>query len=498
MLDTLAQSWAISNSGENIWSNKDVTFLDPCTKSGVFLREIVKRLNGGLTQEIPDLTERINHILTKQVFGIGITELTSLLARRSVYCSKYANGIHSIARTFTNDDGNIWFERTEHKWVGEKCRFCPASKAEYGRGDSLETHAYKFIHTNEIQTDISELFGEKMQFDVIIGNPPYQLSDGGFGTSALPIYNMFVEQAKKLEPRFLAMVIPARWFSGGKGLDDFRESMLNDDRLRVIHDFPDSNDVFPGTQIKGGVLYFLWERDNRGEVSVTTHDKGTTLPTTIRPLLEPGCDVFVRYNEGVSILRKVLTTEAKDPKKKLNLPNEKQFSSLVSTRKPFGLATTFRGKKNSGTKDLKVHQNGGIAYISRAEITVGAELIDNWKVFIPYAGSGSDAFPHPIIGKPFTGAPGSICSETYICIGPLKSEKEANGVCSYLSSRLVRFLILLHKPTQHATRSVYTFVPKQDFSGTWTDESLYKKYGITKEEITFIETMIRPMEFDNE
>jgi site-specific DNA-methyltransferase (adenine-specific) len=497
MLDTLAQSWASSNGGENIWSNKKVTFLDPSTKSGVFLREIVKRMNEGLAREIPDLTERINHILTKQVFGIGITELTSLLARRSVYCSKYANGIHSIARTFTNDDGNVWFERTEHTWVNGKCKFCSASKAEYGRSESLETHAYKFIHADEIRTSISEIYGEDMHFDVIIGNPPYQLSDGGFGTSAVPIYNKFVEQAKKLEPRFLSMVVPARWFAGGRGLDDFRASMLNDDRLRVIHDFPDSNDVFPGTQIKGGVLYFLWERDNRGGVSVTTHDKGSILPTVVRPLLEPGCDVFIRYNEGVSILRKVLKAETKDPKKP-TLPDDRQLSGLVSSLRPFGFRTYFKGKAHSGKNDVMVYQNGGVGYTPRKDVLTGTELIDHWKVFIPRAGSGSDAFPHPILGKPFVGAPGSICSETYLCIGPLKSEREAKSMCSYLSTRLVRFLILLHKPTQDATRSVYTFVPKQDFSGSWTDETLYKKYGITKDEIAFIESMIRPMELDNE
>ena len=175
MLDTLAQSWASSNSGESIWSNKEVTFLDPCTKSGVFLREIVKRLNDGLTIEIPDLTERINHILTKQVFGIGITELTSLLARRSVYCSKYANGIHSIARTFTNDNGNIWFERIGHTWEGSKCRYCSAPKVVLDRSADVENYAYPFIHTSDIKTWITEKFGGKMQFDVVIGNPPYQM-----------------------------------------------------------------------------------------------------------------------------------------------------------------------------------------------------------------------------------------------------------------------------------------------------------------------------------
>jgi len=500
MLDALELSWASSNQGENVWGNREVTFLDPCTKSGVFLREIVRRLNDGLTQEIPDLTERINHILTKQVFGIGITELTSLLARRSVYCSKYANGIHSIARTFTNDDGNIWFGRTEHTWVKGKCKFCSASEAEYGRGDLLETHAYKFIHTAELQASLSKLFGENMRFDVIIGNPPYQLSDGGFGTSAVPIYNKFVEQAKKLEPRYLTMVVPARWFAGGRGLDDFRGSMLRDARIRKIYDFPDSNDVFPGTQIKGGICYFLWDRDNEGDVQVVNHDKGQVMSNSLRKLLEPGADVFIRYNEGVSILKKVMKEEVGEVKGEVSvaLPKKKQFSELVSTLRPFGFRTYFKGKERAGKNDVMVYQNGGVGYTPRKDVLLGTELIDHWKVFIPRAGSGSDAFPHPILGKPFVGAPGSISSETYLCIGPLTSERKANVVCDYLRTRLVRFLILLHKPSQDATRAVYTFVPMQDFSEEWTDEKLYKKYGITTDEIAFIESMIRPMELDNE
>jgi Eco57I restriction-modification methylase len=237
MLDTLAEVWAADNGGANIWADKLVKFLDPCTKSGVFLREITIRLTNGLAEVMPSLEERVNHILTKQVFGLGITRLTSLLARRSVYCSKHAKGKHSIAKSFASDDGNIWFKRMEHTWRDGRCSYCGASKMALDRGEGLETHAYAFIHTDAITTRVAELFGGDMQFDVIIGNPPYQLNTDGFGTQARPIYQQFVQQAKALDPRFLCMVIPARWFSGGIGLDEFRKSMLTDDRLRSIDDY---------------------------------------------------------------------------------------------------------------------------------------------------------------------------------------------------------------------------------------------------------------------
>jgi hypothetical protein len=257
MLDTLAEAWAADHDGANIWADKKVKCLDPFTKSGVFLREIISRFNTGLADEIPDLQERVDHILTKQVFGIGITQLTSLLARRSVYCSKHADGKYSIGRSFTSEAGNIWFERTEHSWHNSRCIFCGASKEALDRGEGLETHAYAFIHADNIKTRIAGLFGDEMLFDVIIGNPPYQLDDGGYGNSAAPIYHLFVEQAKKLEPRFLSLVIPARWFSGGKGLNEFRAAMLADDRLRSINDYLSASDVFPGVGLKGGVCYFL-------------------------------------------------------------------------------------------------------------------------------------------------------------------------------------------------------------------------------------------------
>jgi hypothetical protein len=306
MLDTLAEAWAADNSGANLWADKSVTFFDPCTKSGVFLREITSRLTKGLEKDIPDLEKRVNHILTRQVFGIGITHLTSLLARRSVYCSKHANGKHSIAKGFNSDNGNIWFERLEHIWVDGKCTYCGASQKTLDRGEGLESHAYAFIHTDNIKTRVAELFGGDMQFDVIIGNPPYQLDDGGYGKSAAPIYHLFVEQAKKLEPRYLSLVIPARWFAGGKGLDEFRESMLTDDRLCSIDDYLSASDVFPGVGLKGGVCYFLWDRDNPGPCRVTTHFKDWPVSTTTRPLLEEGADVFIRFNEGLAILKKVV------------------------------------------------------------------------------------------------------------------------------------------------------------------------------------------------
>lgn len=496
MLDTLAEAWAASYNGANIWADKKVRFLDPCTKSGVFLREITSRLTQGLARKIPNLEERVNHILTKQVFGIGITNLTSLLARRSVYCSKHANGPHSVAKGFDNDAGNIWFERTEHAWANGKCAFCGASQSALDRGEELETHAYAFIHTDNIKARIAELFGGDMQFDVIIGNPPYQLDDGGFGKSAAPIYQLFVEQAKKLEPRYLSLVIPSRWFAGGKGLDEFREAMLADNRLRSIDDYLSAADVFPGVGLKGGVCYFLWERDNPGLCRVTTRFKDWSVSTATRRLLEPGADVFIRFNEGLSILKKVVSVETRQSET-LVVPENKRFDRLVSSLRPFGFRTFFRGRKQAKKGDVTIYQNGGTGYVAREEVETGTELIDQWKIYVGRAAPGTgnrDTYPHRILSTPFIGEPGSICSETYLCIGPFGSKSEAESVLSYLTCRLTRLLILLHKPSQDTTRKVYTFVPTQDWTKQWTDADLYAKYGLTESEIVFTEQIVRPMD----
>jgi len=498
MLDTLAESWAANNGGANVWADSSVRFLDPFTKSGVFLREIASRLTNGLAAEIPDIQKRVDHILTNQVFGIGTTYLTSLLARRSVYCSKLANGPHSIAKGFSTEAGNIWFERTKHSWVNGKCSFCGGSEQSLDRGERMETHAYAFIHTNDIQARLAGLFGGLMQFDVIIGNPPYQLNTDGFGTQARPIYQHFVQQAKALAPRFLCMVIPARWFAGGMGLDEFRESMLTDNRVRSIEDYLTASDVFPGVGLKGGVCYFLWDRDSPGACRVTTHYKDVPPSTATRPLLEKGADVFIRFNAGLSILKKVAAIETGSDES-LELPVAKKFMHLVSSIGAFGLDSTFRGKQKKSGDDLKVYRNGGVGFVARAEIAKEQSVFDKWKVFIGRAAPGTgnkDTYPHKILSTPFIGEPGSISSWTYMHIGPFDTEAQAESVLSYLSCKFTRFLILLHKPSADTTRKVYTFVPKQKWTKRWTDEALYKKYGITEEEIAFIETLVRPMNLD--
>ena len=327
MLDTLATAWAERHDGADIWADPTVTFLDPCTKSGVFLREITSRLTVGLAAHIPDLQQRVTHILTKQVFGIAITHLTSLLARRSLYCSKYADGPHSIAKGFATTTGNVWFERMTHTWVGDKCRYCGAGKSVFDRAATLESHAYAFIHTDNITARVAELFGGTMQFDVIIGNPPYQLNDGGAGVSATPIYNKFVEKAKQLDPRFLVMIIPSRWFGGGKGLSEFRTNMLQDDRIRNLIDYENAKEVFPGIDIAGGVCFFLWDRDYHGLCEVT-NILGETKIVQYRSLNE--FPAFVRHSVAVPIIKKVVAQ------------NEHRMNTQVSSRKPFGLPTNTR------------------------------------------------------------------------------------------------------------------------------------------------------------
>ena len=502
MLDTLAEAWAAANDGANLWADKSVRFLDPCTKSGVFLREITTRLVNGLADEIPDLEARVDHILTEQVFGIGITQLTSLLARRSLYCSKHASGKHSIARSFASDDGNIWFQRTEHTWADGNCIYCRASQATYDRGGMMESHAYEFIHSDDIKTRLAELFGGNMQFDVIIGNPPYQLDDGGFGASAIPIYNKFVEQAKALDPRFLTMVIPSRWLFGGRGLDDFRKAMLTDNRIRRLVDYPDSRQVFPGVDVAGGICYFLWDRDNPGDCRVTEFEHGLTSSEAVRPLLEEGAEVFIRSNRALAILRKVMVVETGS--EALSLPEKKRFDAQVSSQKPFGLRTFFRGSdKRSSAQDVMVVQSGGRAWTSRSEVTAGEDLIDKWKVFTSkssseHAGQVDKNGQRRVLSLSGVIPPGSVVTETYILLGAYDSEREARNCFSYVVTRFFRFLVAARSSAQDLARSAYSFVPMQDFSKAWTDEELYAKYGLTDEEITHIENLIRPMEADDE
>ena len=464
-----------------LFTSPDTKFLEPGCKSGVFLREIAKRLIKGLKEQIPDLQQRIEHIFTKQLYGIAITELTGLLARRSVYCSKSANGEYSICK-FTTPDGNIEYSRTKHIWENGKCILCGASQSQYDRGDILETHAYSFIHCNEEQNTAQWKRLKDMKFDVIIGNPPYQLSDGGNGASAKPLYHLFVQQAKRLNPRYITMIIPARWFSGGKGLDDFRNEMMHDLRIRYIYDFFDAEDCFPGIDLSGGVCYFLWDRDNKGDCTVVS-SRNNEINSLTRPLLEEGVDRFIRFNEAVNIVKKIHTLK------------ENSFGEEVSSRKPFGISTTIRpNNKQTFHDNIKIYAYPNNGYIPLEQVSQHKEWINLYKVFVAKAYGERGDFPYFVIGKPFLGEKGTCCSETYLTIFPTPFRTQAENCISYLKTKFVRFLILLMKNTQNAARGVYEFVPIQDFTQEWTDEKLYKKYGLTKEEIEFIESMIKPME----
>ena len=479
MLDTLAGEWSADHCGANLWADSTVRFLDPCTKSGVFLRAITSRLTSGLKEEIPNLSARVDHILTSQVFGIGITQLTSMLARRSVYCSKHANGNHSIAKSFVSEDGNVWFERTEHTWDGERCKYCGASKKILDRGEGLETHAYAFIHNDDIHSWLAQPFGGDMQFDVIIGNPPYQLDDGGYGTSAAPIYQLFVEKALELEPRYAVFVTPSRWMAGGKGLDKYRARMLSDRRIRRIVDFPKLYEGFPGVKIRGGISYFLWDREHDGPCEVQTiWDGNPTGPAVARHL--DAYDILVRRNEAVPILEKV------------RAKGEPTLDGRVSSRKPFGLATNFKSKpSNTGIrKPVMLFENQRTGWIEREGITVNPQWIDEWKVLMTAVQGTSAAIETKFLSKPIIAEPGTACTETYLVAGHFGREKEALNFAMYLRSRFVRFLVSLRKATQHATRDVYAFVPDLPLHQVWTDPKLYWRYGLTKEEIAFLESVV--------
>lgn len=471
MLDLLPQE---------LFRDPNTKFLDPACKSGVFLREIAKRLLVGLEDQIPDLQQRVDHIFHQQLYGIAITELTSLLSRRSVYCSKYPNSKYSVSR-FADVQGNIRYKNTQHVWKDGKCVFCGASKKEYGdavrRG--LETHAYELIHT----TKPEDIF--KMKFDVIIGNPPYQLSDGGNGVSAAPIFHLFVEQAKKLKPHYLSMIIPARWYAGGKGLDKFRDAMLTDSHIRELVDYESSKDCFDGVNIAGGICYFLWDRDHSGECKITNMVGGAA-NIMERSLSE--FSILIRSNMATSIVHKVLakTTDV--------------WSNHALPRNPFGFATNYRGREEKRPGDIEIITSKGIQYVSRQEVKKNTDAIDSYKVLIgrlvPSNGE-LDVNPrdgYKVITDTRIIGPGQINTETYLDIGVFHTEIEALNFDKYLKSKFVRFLLRQAISSLNVTRECFRFVPNEDFTQEWTDEKLFQKYDLTVEECDVIEHCIRAMD----
>ena len=475
---------------QELFQSKETTFLDPVTKSGVFLREIAKRLNDGLKDQIPDQQERIDHIFSKQLYGIAITELTSLLARRSTYCTKKANGKYSVCNGFETEEGNIKYDRLQHTWQNGKCTYCGASEEVYSRTDDLETYAYQFIHTDKPQNIFN------MKFDVIIGNPPYQLNDGGgTGDSAKPIYQLFIQQAKKLNPNYISMIIPSRWMKGGKGLNSFRDEMMNDKNIKTIFDFENAKECFPGINLDGGACYFVWDKAYNGETEFYYKPKEGEVNYSKRFLKSDFSTTVIRDSRQLSILEKVAKLKSDS------------FSKIVSSRKPYGIATDlFNSPKKYGynsipTKpfenSLKIYgvkgNKGGakriVGYIDKKHAYNLSDL-NKYKLYQSYAYTTTSTVPPTII----IGGPNEICTETFLRIGPFNSIKEANNCLSYTKTKFYRALLFFNRIQKNLSQSTFELIPLVDFSISYTDEDLYKLYELSDDEINFIDTTIQPME----
>ena len=459
---------------EEIWSNPNIKVLDPACKSGVFLREAAKRFIEGEKAIIPDLQERIDHIMHNQLYGISITEITSLMSRRSLYCSKYPNGQFSVSQ-FDNIEGLIRFKRINHTWSGNTCKYCGASKDQYDRSKDLETHAYEFIHlksTKEI---------EKMHFDVIISNPPYQLQTQENSRQAKPIYHLFIEQAKKLNPRYITMIVPSRWFSGGMGLEKFRSTMLNDNRISTLVDYPNSHDVFSGVDVPGGICYFLWDKSYQGDCKVTNYIDGIPY-SSVRPLNE--YPTFVRYGKALPIIKKVFSIEK---------PN-KTLENTVSSAKPFGLPTNYK-PLDEGIPCLFI-QKYGMRYADPNDVVDSQGLMNKWKLLVPRSPiAGQTDFTKPVgfyyDGNTAIVPPGTVCTESYLVAGAFDTEEETSNFKSYLFTKTVRFLLLQAVVSQDVLRNIFCFVPAlKHYDQVYTDELLRQRWNISDEEWEYIDSRI--------
>jgi site-specific DNA-methyltransferase (adenine-specific) len=478
MLDTLPKE---------VWTNHTYRWLDPATKSGVFLRQVAQRLMVGLASWEPDPYKRREHILKNMLFGAAATSLAGELARRSLYQTTDATGksikdssIKSLVVPMDDSNGNIQFVETEHTITKGKCEICRAPESLIR--DRRENFAYSFIHQTYPTKEMQD-----MKFDVIVGNPPYQIgmedANGNRTANVTPLYNLFVEQALALNPRYLVMITPSRWFTGGKALTDFRDRMLADRRLRKIVDFPNGKEIFPTVNVEGGISYFLWDRDYSGDCEFTQTIDGIRVSTMKRDLRQ-GQGVLIRDNFAAGIVKKITS----DPFPKGSL------AEVFSASDPFGqsIKTNFKDSEPEPFEgSIPLVYINKVAYIRREQLQRNHDWVDKWKVILPMAyGNANSSEAKAVTGEPVALAPGSACTQSYLVAGVFESKAEARNYALFLTTKFVRFLVLQRKISQHITQTRFTFVPMLDMTQPWTDSDLYKLFNLSQEEIDYIEKSV--------
>ena len=475
---------------KEVWSNPNLTFLDPAVKTGIFLREITSRLIEGLADEIPDLQERVNHILTKQVFGIGITELTTLMSRRTLYCSMTANGAYSICTEFDNEEGNILFPDTEHDFNEKtgRCEDCGANRDNYENEEGRENYAYSFIHK-----DFEEVFGN-MKFDVIIGNPPYQLGNGGgAGDSAVPIYHNFVRVAMSLDPKYISMITPSKWMRAGS-MKSFRNEMISDNKISHIVDYINEKDVFPSLQVDGGISYFLIDKAHEGKSKYIFHGLNNYKNITERYIKNDILDIVIRDNRQYSIIEKVIKEKEISIKNIVSLTPFGFKTDLFNNSSKYGNISFLRKREDGYSKVFGVEGRKGGAkrvykFINNEHIKEGVDSVDKYKLFFSGTGGTYSTIP----SKTIKGYPGDICTGTFLKMGDFATEEEMENCYNYSKTKFFRALFFFNRVSFGVTLGTFDLIPLQDFSKPWTDSELYAKYKLTEEEIAYIEDNIESM-----
>lgn len=517
---------------EEVWHNPNYKWLNPASKNGIFEREIAIRLDKGLENIIPDTETRRKHILKNMIYSIGQTKFTSNVARRTLYyCSQanrqcdglkapdghYVNG-YAIGNGswFSDVEGNIKTPCADHLFKkGDKlmpsncsdeerkkyeCVYCHIKgNSQYNDVNQREKYAYEFIHYNRLvvlKKMQDRFFGgdRQMKFDIIIGNPPYHLNDGGgTGSSGGAIYHYFVNQAKELNPKYLCMIIPTRWFTGGKGKDlpEFRTKMIADKHITLMHDFLSASQCFPSNSIEGGVCYFLRERDREDECDIYTHQNDGTVTHSRRYLgSDTQSDILIRNEMALSILETVT-------KKKYTT-----FDTIVSSRNPFKL-----GDPTNNCEQKDTGNNRVLGYFERQRsyrwlkngfvIPSGQQYIGKYKLFVSKADGAAGQIGNPvparIMGKAELGLPQDVCSETYLVVGPFESKVIAENVQDFMKTKFFRFMVGIRK-NKNMPKETYKSAPIMDFSRKWNDKDLYSYFELNGEQIKYIEEYIQELD----